>query len=186
MKLATQAPYVAATIAAFPLIGAGGFALTGNPQTGLLLAFMGSGVIWCMGRDKAQAYESALDDPPAKLFAVSDFEVMAAIKEAMLNNIGDKWWVQKFFDDTPDEDGNQKAKYVMTYEEEWKSKPPKQLKRQLVLDIHVGKVASQTTVKLTYQVASEVTRFTANDILEATTAMIWVRLERLASARGAR
>ncbi|HEY9718731.1 MAG TPA: hypothetical protein V6C69_14760 [Trichormus sp.] len=55
MKFATQAPYVVATVAAFPLIGASGFALTGNAQTGLLLAFMGSGVIWCMGRDKAQA-----------------------------------------------------------------------------------------------------------------------------------
>ena len=121
---------------------------------------------------------------PAQLFNVSDFDVLAALKEVMQNNIEDRWWVQKSFDDTQDE-GNMKAKYVVTYEEELKAKPPVQLKRQLILDIKVSKVASQTSVKLNYQVASEKMRWAANDVLEKTTAMIWTRLNRLAAAKGA-
>jgi len=102
----------------------------------------------------------------------------------MQNNIGDKWWVQKSFDDAPDEEGNMKAKYVMSYKEELKTPKPVMLERQLVLDIRVGKVASQTSVKLNYQVASEKFRYTANEVLENTTAMIWTRLDRLAVAKG--
>jgi len=104
----------------------------------------------------------------------------------MQNNIGDKWWVQKSFDDTTDEEGHMKAKYTMTYDEKLKTQPPKLLKRQLVLDIKVAKVAAQTSVKLNYQVTSEQIRWTANEILETTTAMINSRLERLAAINAAK
>ncbi len=90
----------------------------------------------------------------ARLFDVSDFDVFASIREVLQNNIGDKWWVQKSFDDAPDEEGNMKAKYGMSYKEELKTPKPVMLERQLVLDIRVSKVVGQTSVKLNYQVAS--------------------------------
>jgi len=151
----------------------------------MLAAFMGSFVIWMIGRDKAEKSELILEDPPARLFAVSDFEILAAVKEVMQTNIGDKWWVQKSFDDTADEEGQMKAKYIMSYEEEIKTQPPQRLKRQLVLDINIAKVASQTSVKLNYQVASEQIRWTANEIVEQTTVMIWTRLDRLVAIKSA-
>ncbi len=97
----------------------------------------------------------------------------------MQNNIGDRWWVVRSFDDTPNEDGVMKAKYLMSYTETLNSNPPQMLPRQLILDVAVTKVASQASVKLNYQVVSEKFRWTANEILECTTTMIWQRLERL-------
>ncbi len=186
MKLTVQGPWAILALVAWPVIGGVTNALCGNPQTAFLVACIGSGIIWMIGRDKAQSYEAILEDPAPKLFAVSDFEVLAAIKEAMGNNIGDKWWTQKSFDDSPDEEGFCKGKYVMTYKEEMKTNPPQILDRQLILDIKVQKVASQTSVKLNYQVASDKFRWIANEILENTTAMIWTRLERLEAVKGAK
>jgi len=186
VKLTVQAPYAIGAIIAWFVIGGVVNLVTSNPQTGFLVASIAAFVIWMIGHDKAEKNECGLEDPPAMLFAASDFEVLAAIKEAMQNNIGDKWWVQKSFDDTTDEEGNMKAKYTMTYDEELKTQPPKLLKSQLVLDIRVAKVAAQTSVKLNYQVASDQIRWTANEILETTTAMIGSRLERLAAIKSAK
>jgi hypothetical protein len=186
MKLTVQGPYAIGAVVAFFLSGALTNELTGNPNTGFLVACITAFVVWMIGRDKAQNYEAVLDDPAPKLFAVSDFEALAAIKEAMGNNIGDKWWTQKSFDDSPDEEGFCKAKYVMTYKEELKTQPPQILDRQLILDIKVQKVASQTSVKLHYQVASERFRWMANEILENTTALLWTRLDRLETVKGAK
>lgn len=186
MKLTVQGPWAVAAIVAWPVIGGVANAVCGNAQTAFLVACVGSGIIWMIGRDKAQNYEAMLEDPPARLFAVSDFDVMAAIKEVMQNNIGDKWWSQKSFDDNPDEEGFCKAKYVMNYKEEWKVQPPQILDRQLILDIKIGKVASQTSVKLNYQVASSNMRWMANEVLEQTTASLWTRLERLVEIKGAK
>lgn len=179
MKFTVQTPYAIAAVLAWFLVGGVVNQITSNAQTGLLVACIVAFGIWMIGRDKAQKNESILEDPPARLFPVSDFDVLAAVKETMQNNIGDKWWIQKSFDDTADEEGYMKAKYTMNFEEEIKTQPPKLLKRQLVLDIKIAKVASQTSVKLNYQVASEQIRWTANEILETTSAMIWTRLERL-------
>lgn len=186
MKLTIQGPWAALAVVAFPLFGTAGWLITGNANTGFLVACIGSFIIWMVGRDKAQNYESALDDPAARLFAVSGFDLLAALKEAMENNIGDKWWVKKSFDDAPDEEGFCKAKYLMTYEEELKTQPPQKLARQLILEIKVKKIASSTSVKLNYQVASEKFRWTANEILENTTAIIWQRLEKLEAIKGAK
>lgn len=180
-KPAKQAPWVILSVVSWPLFGSGAWFLTGNANTGFLVACLGAFVVWMIGRDKAQNYEFVLEDPPARLFAVSDFDTLAAIKEVMQNNIGDKWWSLKSFDDTPDENGTMKAKYLMSYNETVNGSPPQLLARQLILDVAVQKVASQASVKLKYQVASEKFRWTANEILEATTAMIWQRLEKLDS-----
>lgn len=183
MKATVQAPYVIIAIVAWPIVGALAFHLTGNANTGLAVACIVSFIVWMIGRDKAQSNESVLEDPPARLFAVSDFDVLATIKDVMGNNVGDKWWNQRFFDDAPDEQGVMKAKYVMVYKEEFGKNPPTMLERQLILDIQVTKVASATSVKLKYQVASEKYRWTANEILEQTTGMIWSRLEKLVEAK---
>ena len=119
-----------------------------------------------IGRDKMKDYEAVLEDPPVRLFDVSDFEVLAAVKEVMHNNIEDKWWSAKLVDDSPDEDGNMKSKYVMKYEEELKTPKPTTIPRQLILDIKIAKVSTRTSVKLNYQVASDVHRHVANGILE--------------------
>ena len=185
MKSTPQTVYILGAIAVFFLAGGFANALCGSPNIALVVACLAAWYTWRLGTDKAKTYEAALEDPPAQLFNVSDFDVLAALKEVMQNNIEDRWWVQKSFDDTQDEEGNMKAKYVMTYEEEFKTRPPVQLKRQLILDIKVSKVASQTSVKLNYQVASEKMRWAANEVLEKTTAMIWTRLNRLAAAKGA-
>jgi hypothetical protein len=186
MNLPPQAPYIIGAVIAFFLGGAIADALCGNHNTAFVVACIAAWFTWRMGTDKAKSYEAALEDPPARLFAVSDFDVMAALKEVMGENIDDKWWTHKSFDDSPDEDGNMKAKYVMTYEEEFKTNPPTKLKRQLILDIKVAKVSSQTSVKLNYQVASEKIRWMANDVLEKTTTMIWTRLDKLAAVKGAK
>ncbi|MDZ4833122.1 MAG: hypothetical protein SGJ27_04905 [Candidatus Melainabacteria bacterium] len=186
MKLTLQAPWAILAVVAWPLIGTAVWLICGNANTGFLGACIGSFIIWMVGRDKMQNHEAVLEDPPARLFAASDFDVLASIKEVMQNNIGDKFWVQKSFDDTPDEDGFCKARYIMNYREELKSDPPVLLDRQLILETRVKKVASQTSVELDYQVASEKIRWTANEILENTTAMIWTRLDRLEAAKGAK
>lgn len=178
-KLGKQAPWVVLSVISWPLFGTGAWFLTGNANTGFLVACIGAFVVWMIGRDKAQNYEFVLEDPPARLFAASDFDTLAAIKEVMQDNIGDKWWSLKSFDDTPDENGAMKAKYLMNYNETMNGSPPQILSRQLILDVAVQKVASQASVKLKYQVASDKFRWTANEILEGTTAMIWQRLERL-------
>lgn len=184
MKLTVQGPWAILALVAWPLIGTGAWLITGNANTGFLVACVGSFIIWMVGRDKAQNYEMALQDPPARLFNVSDFDVMAALKEAMQNNIGDKWWSNKIqFEDAPDEEGFCKAKYIMSYQEELKTQPPAMLDRQLILDIKVQKVASHTSVKLNYQVASDKFRWMANEILENTTALIWQRLDKLEAVK---
>jgi len=185
MKLTPHTPYVIGAFVVWWLAGAFAFQLCNNANTALVVASLAAWFTWRVGTDKAKSHESALEDPPARLYNVSDFDVFASIKEVMQNNIGDKWWVQKSFDDTQDEEGNMKAKYLMTYEEEFKTPQPAMLKRQLILDIKVSKVASQTSVKLNYQVASDKMRFVANEVLENTTAMIWTRLDRLVAAKGA-
>ena len=180
-KIKTQAPWVILSVISWFLFGTGAWFLSGNANTGFLVACIGSFVVWMIGRDKAQNREMELEDPPARLFAASDFDVLAGIRDVMQNNIGDRWWVVRSFDDTPNEDGVMKAKYLMSYTETLNSNPPQMLPRQLILDVAVTKVASQASVKLNYKVASEKFRWTANEIVEATTAIIWQRLEKLDS-----
>lgn len=181
----SQAPWVILSIIAWPLIGTAVWFICGNANTGFFAACVGAFTIWMIGRDKMQNYEAELENPPAKLFSASDFDVLASIKEVMQNSIDDKWWVQKSFDDTPDEEGFFKVHYIMTYKEELNTNPPTLLDRQLILKIRVKKVASKTSVELSYQVTSEKIRWTANSILENTTALIWQRLERLETSRDA-
>lgn len=186
MKLTMQAPWAILAVISWPLFGVITWFICGNATAGVINAFIGAFMVWMVGRDKMQNHEAVLEDPPARLINAPDFDVMAAIKESMEDNIGDKWWTRTSLDDAPDEEGRTKAKYIMKYKEEFKSDPPQLLDRQLILKIEVEKVASQTSVKLNYQVASEKIRWTANEILEATTAMIWSRLSKLESARGAK
>jgi len=111
---------------------------------------------------------------------------MAAVKETLEDNIGDKWWRKLSFDETADDEGFFKAKYLMNYREGLNTNPPTVLERQLILKIKIQKVAAQTSVKLAYEVVSEKIRWTANEVLENTTARIWQRLERLEARKEAR
>lgn len=185
MKLTVQAPWAILSIVVFFVAGGLANVICG-PNMAAVVALIAAGIVWMVGRDKMQNREAVLEDPPARLFAASDFDVMAAIKDVMENNIGDKWWTKRSFDETADEEGYCHGKYIMQYKEELNSDPPQLLSRQLVLKIKVKKVASQTSVELDYEVASEKIRWTANEILEHTTAMIWQRLEKLEAVKGSK
>jgi hypothetical protein len=75
------------------------------------------GAVVLYGLNKAKDYSDDIERPTPRLFDLSEFEVFASIKDALTNNIDDKWWIVKNVDDTPDEDGYMKMKYVCNFEE---------------------------------------------------------------------
>ncbi len=138
------------------------------------------------GLNKARDYSDDIEHPTPRVFSVSEFEAFATIKDALTNNIDDKWWVVKNVDDTPDEDGYMKMKYACNFDEPHPSGAGKQpMKRQIVIDALVTRVSDRASVELHYSVVSMLNRFTADDVIEKTTAMVWRRLDRLTAKRAA-
>ena len=146
MKNLPQLPYVLAAVVVWLLAGAIAFQICNNPNTGLLVAFLAAWFTWKLGTDKTKSYESALEDPPARLYNLSHSEVFALTQEALVNHPQDKRWCLNGIDGAADEDSRMKLKFLLTYEEELSTKPPITLKRQLILDFNVAKVSSQTSV----------------------------------------
>jgi len=184
MKIRVEHPYYLGAIIAWLFFGCGGWMISGNANSGMIMGLLAGGAVFLYGVNKARDYSDDIENPTIRVFAVSEFEAFATIKDALTNNIDDKWWVVKNVDDTPDEDGYMKMKYACNFEEPNPSghgAPP--MKRQIVFDALVTKVSDRASVELHYSVFSFLNRFTADDVIEKTTATIWMRLDRLAARR---
>lgn len=185
MKNLPQLPYAIAAIAVWLLAGALSFQMCNSANTAFLIAFLAAWFTWRLGTDKANSYEAELEDPPARLYNLSRAEIFETTKEAVLDHVQDKLWYPNSVDEMPDQDGNIRMKFLMTYEEELPTKPPTRIKRRLILDITMAKVTSYTSVKLNYHVDSTYIRWAANEILQCTTEMIWTHLDKFAATKGA-
>jgi hypothetical protein len=144
---------------------------------GVMAACLGAFCVWLSGRLKANNYDAVLLAPPVRQFAVSVFDVLLAIKEAMQNNFGDNLQTQKSCDSTADEEGSINVRYNIAYEEIINTLPPSLVESQLIVDIEVSRVASLTRVKLTYSVVTYNFGRSTTSLLADTTDLLWSCLD---------
>jgi hypothetical protein len=185
MKIRTEHPYYLGAVAAWLLFGCGGWMISGNANSGMVMGLLAGGAVFFYGLIKARDYSDDIEKPSPRVFAISEFEAFATVKDALTNNIDDKWWVMKNVDDTPDEDGYMKMKYACNFEEPDPRPGSPPMKRQIVIDALVTKVSDQASVELHFSVFSTLNRITADEVIEKTTTIIWTKLARLSAKRAA-
>jgi hypothetical protein len=89
MKIGAEHPYYLGAVAAWLLFGCGGWMISGNANSGMIMGLIAGGALVVYGLNKARDYSDDIEKPTPRVFAVSEFEAFATIKDALPNNIDD-------------------------------------------------------------------------------------------------
>lgn len=171
------------------IIGFGALLITyavlgsGSSNVALIVGIVGGWFTWShFQKHSVETQHDDIDEPPIRLYDLSEPEAYETVKEVMLRPNAEKLWIERYANAE-----NGKFMYLMRYEDQMSTAGGSigqmnsvPLPRQITLNIKLEKVGSgRTSVALKYEVFAQHYRYSCNDIIAQTNS----RLDEALSAR---